>query len=65
MLVLQVRRAYFQCAKSVMRSGLWDPERRVDRSTLTPFGEVLRDHCRLATPLPDDATIRAELAGEL
>jgi hypothetical protein len=26
---------------------------------------VLRDHCRLETPLPDDATIRADLATEL
>ncbi len=32
---------------------------------MTPFGEVLREHCRLDTPLPDDATIRAELAQEL
>jgi PPOX class probable FMN-dependent enzyme len=64
-LVLTVRRAYFQCAKAVMRSGLWDPARRVPRSAWAPFGEVIRDHCRLATPLPDDATIRAELLTEL
>jgi hypothetical protein len=48
-----------------MRSGLWDPASRVERSSLTPFGQVLKDHCQLATPLPDDATIRAELAQEL
>jgi hypothetical protein len=64
-LVLQVQRAYFQCGKAVMRSGLWNPATHVDRSALTPFGQVLKDHCRLATPLPDDATIRAELAQEL
>jgi PPOX class probable FMN-dependent enzyme len=64
-LVLDVTRAYFQCAKAVMRSGLWDPSRQVPRSAWPPFGEVLRDHCRLATPLPDDATMRAELATEL
>ena len=64
-LVLQVERAYFQCAKSVMRSGLWDPERRVDRARLTPFGQVLRDHCRLDSPMPADDVIRAELAEEL
>jgi PPOX class probable FMN-dependent enzyme len=64
-LVIAVRRAYFQCAKSVMRSGLWDPARQVPRSAWAPFGEVLKDHCRLATPLPDDATMRAELATEL
>ncbi|TKJ20531.1 pyridoxamine 5'-phosphate oxidase [Blastococcus sp. CCUG 61487] len=64
-LVLQVRKAYFQCPKSVMRSGLWDPARRVDPSTLTPFGRVLKDHCALETDLPDDATIWADLSREL
>jgi uncharacterized protein len=64
-LVVSVRRAFFQCAKAVMRSGLWDPARQVPRSAWPPFGEVLKDHCRLATPLPDDATMRAELATEL
>ena len=64
-LVVDVDRAYFQCAKAVMRSGLWDPQRRVERSAWAPFSEVLKDHCRLATPLPDDATIRAELVEEL
>jgi PPOX class probable FMN-dependent enzyme len=63
--VLDVQRAYFQCGKAVMRSGLWDPSKQVDRSTMTPFGQVLKDHCALETPLPDDATIRAELALEL
>jgi PPOX class probable FMN-dependent enzyme len=64
-LLLTVQRAYLQCAKAVMRSGLWDPARQVPRSAWPPFGEVLRDHCQLATPLPDDATMRAELATEL
>ena len=64
-LVLTVRRAFFQCAKAVMRSGLWDPAQQVPRSAWAPFSEVLRDHCRLATPLPDDATMRADLATEL
>jgi PPOX class probable FMN-dependent enzyme len=63
-LLLQVERAYFQCSKSVMRSGLWDPERRVDRSAFPPFSQVLRDHCSDAT-IPDEATLRAGLAREL
>jgi PPOX class probable FMN-dependent enzyme len=64
-LVVTVQRAYFQCGKALMRSGLWDPARQVDRGTMTPFGQVLKEHCALETPLPDDATIRAELAQEL
>ncbi|WP_142027691.1 MSMEG_1061 family FMN-dependent PPOX-type flavoprotein [Blastococcus colisei] len=63
--LMHVQRAYFQCPKSVMRSGLWDPARQVARGTLTPFGRVLKDHCALETDLPDDATIRADLAQEL
>ncbi len=64
-LVVEVQRAYFQCPKSVMRSGLWDPARRIEPGTLAPFGRVLKDHCALETDLPDDATIRADLAQEL
>jgi PPOX class probable FMN-dependent enzyme len=63
-LVLHVERAYFQCSKSVMRSGLWDPDRRVVRSAFPPFSQVLRDHCRDDT-IPDEATLRAGLALEL
>jgi PPOX class probable FMN-dependent enzyme len=63
-LVLQVERAYFQCSKSVMRSGLWDPDRRVERSAFPPFSQVLRDHCHDAT-IPEEGTLRAELALEL
>jgi PPOX class probable FMN-dependent enzyme len=63
-LVLQVERAYFQCSKAVMRSGLWDPERRVERSVFPPFSQVLRDHCRDDT-IPDEATLRAGLTLEL
>jgi hypothetical protein len=29
------------------------------------MSEVFRDHCRLATPLPDDERMREELATEL
>ena len=64
-LVVSVRRAYFQCAKAVMRSGLWDPGRRVERSVFPPMSEVLRDHCRYPAPPFDDAEFRAALAREL
>jgi PPOX class probable FMN-dependent enzyme len=63
-LVLHVDRAYFQCSKSVMRSELWNPERRVERSVFPPFSQVLRDHCR-DDSMPDEATLRAGLRLEL
>ena len=62
--VLHVERAYFQCSRSVMRSGLWDPERRIERSAFPPFSQVLRDHCRDET-IPDEETLRAGLRLEL
>ncbi len=63
-LVLHVERAYFQCGKAVMRSELWNPERRVERSVFPPFSQVLRDHCRDES-MPDEETLRAGLREEL
>jgi uncharacterized protein len=63
-LVLQVERAYFQCSKAVMRSELWNPGRRVERSSFPPFSQVLRDHCR-DDSMPDEETLRAGLRKEL
>ncbi|TFV51523.1 MSMEG_1061 family FMN-dependent PPOX-type flavoprotein [Blastococcus sp. TF02A_35] len=64
-LVVQVRRAYFQCARSLLRSGLWDPERWPGRGDLAPMGEVFRDHCRLPAPLPADDVLHADLVQNL
>jgi len=64
-LLVEVTRAYFQCPKAVMRSELWNPDARVERSAFPTLGEVLRDHCQLTTPLPEDTVMRAELATEL
>jgi PPOX class probable FMN-dependent enzyme len=63
-LVLHVEKAYFQCSKSVMRSELWNPDRRVERSVFPPFSQVLRDHCR-DDSMPDEETLRAGLRLEL
>ena len=40
-IVVTVERAYFQCARAVVRSGLWDPERHVDPASLPTPGEIL------------------------
>ena len=63
-LVLHAEKAYFQCSKAVMRSELWNPERRVERSVFPPFSQVLRDHCH-DDSMPDEETLRAELRLEL
>jgi uncharacterized protein len=64
LMVMQVERAYFQCSKAVMRSGLWDPERRVERSVFPTLSEVLRDHCK-ADDIPDWEILREGLRQEL
>lgn len=42
---VRVAEAYLHCAKALMRSRLWDPATRVDRSVMPTTGEILRDQC--------------------
>jgi len=41
-IVVDVEEAYTQCAKALIRSDLWNPERHVDREELPSSGEILR-----------------------
>jgi len=40
-IVVTVERVYFQCAKAIVRSKLWDPATRVDRTSLPTAGTIL------------------------
>lgn len=40
-IVLTVEEAYFQCARAIVRSGLWTPERQVDPKSLPSPGAML------------------------
>ena len=40
-IVITVEQAYFQCARAIVRSDLWNPERRVDPASLPTPGEIL------------------------
>jgi uncharacterized protein len=40
---ISVREAYLHCAKALMRSRLWLPDSRVDRTQLPTMGQMLRD----------------------
>jgi len=42
-LVVNVREAFLHCAKSLMRSALWDPNARIDRAELPSMNEMIRD----------------------
>ncbi len=41
-LLISVEEAYTQCAKALIRSDLWNPERHIDRSELPRHGDILR-----------------------
>jgi PPOX class probable FMN-dependent enzyme len=40
-LVVAVERVYYQCAKAIVRSKLWDPASKVDRASLPSAGTIL------------------------
>jgi PPOX class probable FMN-dependent enzyme len=42
-LLISVDRVYFQCAKALVRSKLWDPATKVDRSSLPTSGAILAE----------------------
>jgi uncharacterized protein len=42
-IVVTVDRIYFQCAKAIVRSKLWDGSRHVDRKSLPSTGAILAD----------------------
>jgi PPOX class probable FMN-dependent enzyme len=42
-LLIAVERVYFQCAKALVRSKLWDPASRVDRASVPTPGAILAE----------------------
>jgi len=40
-ILVTVERVYFQCAKAIVRSRLWDPATQIDRKTLPTSGTIL------------------------
>jgi hypothetical protein len=42
-MVMTVEEIYFQCARAIVRSELWNPDKRVDPRTLPTPGQILAD----------------------
>jgi uncharacterized protein len=42
-IVMTVDEIYFQCARAIVRSDLWNPDRRVDPKTLPTPGQILAE----------------------
>jgi uncharacterized protein len=52
---VRVEDAYLHCAKALMRSALWDPGSRIDRSTLPSMGEMMHEQIGIDTPAETQA----------
>jgi PPOX class probable FMN-dependent enzyme len=42
-IVMEIGEIYFQCARAIVRSDLWNPDRRIDPGTLPTPGEILAE----------------------
>jgi len=42
-IVMTVHEVYFQCARAIVRSDLWNPDKRVDSKTLPTPGQILAE----------------------
>ena len=42
-LVVRVETVYFQCSRAVIRSGIWNTDRQIERSMLPSVGTILAD----------------------
>lgn len=50
-MLIEVREAFLQCAKALIRSRLWTDEYRLARDQLPTLGKILVDQIGLATPV--------------
>ncbi len=44
--LIAIDQVFFQCAKALIRSKLWDPATPIDRSEYPPFAQITRDQRR-------------------
>tara|TARA_B100000676_G_scaffold201949_1_gene198321 strand:+ start:1155 stop:1802 length:648 start_codon:yes stop_codon:yes gene_type:complete len=56
-LVVKVDEAFLHCAKALMRSKLWDPERHIDRKSFPTMGRMLAEQTGLQTPEVAEAAV--------
>ena len=49
---IAVREAYFHCGKALMRSKLWSPEIKVERTVLPSISQIIHEQTRLGEPEP-------------
>ena len=64
-LVVTVEEVFLHCAKALIRSELWNPERHVARETLPTLGEMLADQIEGVTAEGADAAHRESIEERL
>jgi PPOX class probable FMN-dependent enzyme len=47
-IIVTVEEVYFQCGKALVRSDLWNPDRRIARGSLPSLGQILADEVKLS-----------------
>ena len=50
-LLVRVREAFFHCGKSMIRSGMWEPDRWGSVEGLPTYAQALKDHGNLPDPV--------------
>jgi hypothetical protein len=60
-----VREAYVHCAKALMRSALWHPDSRIDRSRLPTMGEMLAEQTASDGPVETQEDMLRRYAQDL
>jgi uncharacterized protein len=62
---VEVREAYLHCAKALMRSKLWSPERHQERAVLPTMGQMLAEQIGDEAPAETQAQMLARYTTEL
>jgi PPOX class probable FMN-dependent enzyme len=63
-LSIAVREVYFHCGKALMRSKLWSPDTRVERTVLPSISQIIHEQTKLGEPEPQrevEARYRTQL----
>lgn len=53
-LLISIEEAFVHCAKALVRSELWNPDKHIDRSLLASYPAMLRDHVEGLTDAEND-----------
>jgi PPOX class probable FMN-dependent enzyme len=64
-IAVAVQEAYLHCAKALMRSQLWDPAAKQERSVLPSMGQMLKDQLGATGEPESDAAMRARYKADL